>query len=230
VAVSGEKVASGTRRMTAAASRDEDRMPRAESRLPLILDLAERALLVFLYGLLVERLWPSLASAPFNALLIVAETIVVGFVVARRLTSIVTKKPIDWLLALGGTLPPLFFHAGGARFAPAAAAGGLMALGICVQVSAKFFLRRSFGIAAANRGVKIGGPYRLVRHPMYLGYAITWIGFLSVNALPLNFALALFALAMQVCRILVEERLLGADPAYRDYARKVRFRVVPGLF
>jgi protein-S-isoprenylcysteine O-methyltransferase Ste14 len=196
----------------------------------LALDWSERVLLVFLYLLLVRRLAPSLAQAPFNALLILAETIVVGFVAARRTSPTLTRRPLDWALALGGTLPPLFFRSGGAHLAAPSVAAAAMALGIVIQVSAKLFLRRSFGVAAANRGVKVGGPYRLVRHPMYLGYAITWTGFLAQNGAARNLALAAFALCMQVLRVVVEERLLMRDPAYREFAGRVRFRLLPGLF
>jgi protein-S-isoprenylcysteine O-methyltransferase Ste14 len=194
------------------------------------LDWGERAVLICLYFLLVQRLLPSLSSSPVNGLLIVSETIVVGFVVCRRQTSSVTRNPADWLLALSGTLPPLFFRAGGFHLMPQALAGIVMIAGILTQVSAKLFLRRSFGIVAANRGVKMGGPYLLVRHPMYLGYAITWVGFLSINGLWVNLALASFALVMQVFRILIEERLLRADPAYSAYMTRVRYRIIPGLF
>jgi protein-S-isoprenylcysteine O-methyltransferase Ste14 len=65
---------------------------------------------------------------------------------------------------------------------------------------------------------------------MYLGYAVTWVGFLSVNAVWTNLALALFALVMQVSRVLVEERLLRTDPVYGAYMARVRYRVIPGLF
>ena len=64
-------------------------------------------------------------------------------------------------------------------------------------------------MAAANRGVKRDGPYRLVRHPIYLGYAVTWAGFVLLNAQIFNIALVAFACVMQVLRVLVEERLLN---------------------
>jgi protein-S-isoprenylcysteine O-methyltransferase Ste14 len=65
---------------------------------------------------------------------------------------------------------------------------------------------------------------------MYLGYAITWIGFLSINANWRNLALILFALVMQTLRIVVEERLLKTDLAYSGYMARVRWRIIPGLF
>ena len=42
-------------------------------------------------------------------------------------------------------------------------------------------LGRSFGIVAANRGVKTRGPYRLVRHPAYFGYLMSYLGYVAEN-------------------------------------------------
>lgn len=50
--------------------------------------------------------------------------------------------------------------------------------GIGLQLFAKVFLGLSFGVVAANRGVKIGGPYSFIRHPMYAGYTLSHIGLL----------------------------------------------------
>ena len=58
-----------------------------------------------------------------------------------------------------------------------------MLIGLYVQISAKVILGRSFGLIAANRGIKVAGPYRIVRHPIYAGYTIIHVGFLL--ALPL---------------------------------------------
>ncbi|HZL01174.1 MAG TPA: methyltransferase [Caulobacteraceae bacterium] len=195
-----------------------------------LIDYGERALLILLYLLLVERLAPSLGRQPVNTLLLLSESIVVGFVVLRRRTADVTRDPADWMLALGGTIAPLFMLPGGSPIGPSAIAGVVMVVGILTHVGAKLSLRRSFGMAAANRGVKVGGLYRFIRHPMYLGYAITWIGFLLGNPTPVNAALIVVAASMQAARILAEERLLSGDAVYRAYAARVRFRVIPGLF
>ena len=62
----------------------------------------------------------------------------------------------------------------------AIAAVGTAAVGVSFSLGAKAFLRRSFGIVAANRKVQRGGPYRLVRHPLMLGFLIA----LAARALP----------------------------------------------
>ncbi len=87
------------------------------------------------------------------------------------------------------------------------------------------------GLLPAQRGVVIGGPYRLVRHPIYLGYLIGHIGFLLTNFSSRNLVVLLLLYAAQVVRILREESVLSASsPAYQNYQQKVRWRLVPGVF
>jgi protein-S-isoprenylcysteine O-methyltransferase Ste14 len=89
-------------------------------------------------------------------------------------------------------------------------------------------LGSSFGIAPADRGLVVQGPYRFVRHPMYLGELI--LRFVLVVASPQPFWSALFALALvavQVARILREEKAIRG---YRLYAGWIRWRLVPGVW
>ena len=72
-----------------------------------------------------------------------------------------------------------------------------MMAGLCVNISAKLFLNRSFGIVAANRGIKRGGPYRLVRHPMYFGSILTQVGFVLASFKLTTLALYLVAWTFQ---------------------------------
>ena len=65
---------------------------------------------------------------------------------------------------------------------------------------------------------------------MYAGYLLSHVAFLLMNPTPGNLAIYALCDLVQVPRILVEERLLGRDPAYRAYCDEVRWRVVPGLF
>ena len=75
------------------------------------------------------------------------------------------------------------------------------------------------------------GPYRLVRHP---GYATALLLFLGMPlALGSLWALAPAALAcaLLILRTVWEDRLLRAElPGYPDYARRVRWRLAPGLW
>jgi protein-S-isoprenylcysteine O-methyltransferase Ste14 len=74
------------------------------------------------------------------------------------------------------------------------------------------------------------GPYRLVRHPAYLGVIAAHLGFAIVflNAASLAAVLLLIVPAF-VRRILVEEPVLMRIPGYPNYARG-RARLVPRLW
>jgi len=138
--------------------------------------------------------------------------------------------PYPFLIGFAGTALPLFIRpVEGAALILAALTVTLMVAGLAVNIAAKLFLNRSFGVVAANRGVKRGGPYRLVRHPMYLGYFATQFGFLLSSFSIQNLALYLIAWVFQLLRILEEERFLSLDPAYRAYQSTVRYRLFPGL-
>ena len=82
----------------------------------------------------------------------------------------------------------------------------------------------------ANRGIVSHGVYRLVRHPIYLGYLITHVGFLMANPAPWNMVLLGAADIALMLRAVCEEQTLARDAAYRDYMQHVRWRVVPGVF
>ncbi len=82
----------------------------------------------------------------------------------------------------------------------------------------------------ANRGVKTRGLYRVVRHPIYAGYTLTHIGFLLGFPSLQNAALYAAVFAIEVMRLLREEAVLKRDPAYVDYAARVRYRLLPGVF
>jgi protein-S-isoprenylcysteine O-methyltransferase Ste14 len=127
-------------------------------------------------------------------------------------------------------LPLLAVAPQGASLLPLVACEAVMVAGFALQFSAKLTLRRSFGVVAANRGVKASGPYRLIRHPMYAGYALTHVGFLLSGPALWNVAVYGATLAIAVRRILAEERVLREDEAYRALAAKVRYRLLPGLF
>ena len=155
-----------------------------------------------------------------------------GFVLVRRTSADVTRNPRDWTLAFAATIGPLLSQPASSEhpLIPPGAGAMVLLIGFALQVSAKLVLRRSFGIVPANRGVKAGGPYRFVRHPMYLGYVTVHVGFLLAAPNGWNLLVYGGSFAVQVFRILAEERLLGADPAYAAYRAQSRWRLLPGVF
>ncbi len=184
------------------------------------LDLVEKFLVATFMVVLAARLVPVvIATGALPPLfLLISEGVVVLFILLRRPTRDISHRGQDWMLGLAGTLLPL-------RICEA-----IMIAGFALQLSAKLTLRRSFGVVAANRGVKASGPYRLVRHPMYAGYALTHIGFLLAGPTLWNLAIYATVLTIAVRRIVAEERVLGEDAAYRALAEKVRYRLLPLVF
>ncbi len=106
----------------------------------------------------------------------------------------------------------------------------LMVFGLVLNLYGKLSLARSFGLVAANRGIQRLGPYRVIRHPIYAGAAVTQIGFLLANPTGFNVVLCLAAMTLQVIRLKAEEKLLGQDPVYARYMTEVPYRLAPGVF
>ena len=85
-------------------------------------------------------------------------------------------------------------------------------------------LGRSLGIAPADRGLVRHGPYRFIRHPLYAFEALFFIGWLlNVQTAWAAFIIAIWA-ALQIARIVREERILGG---YTEYRQQVRWRLIP---
>jgi protein-S-isoprenylcysteine O-methyltransferase Ste14 len=197
------------------------------------LDLIEKFVVAAFMTVLASRMIPVVIAtgALPPLLLLVSESMVVLFILLRRPTDTISRRGVDWAVGMAGTLLPLLAIAPrGAALAPALVVEALMIGGFLLQISAKLILRRSFGVVAANRGVKASGPYRLLRHPMYAGYALTHIGFLLAGPSLWNFAVYAGTVALQIRRILAEERVLGLDPAYQAFAKKTRYRLLPFVF
>jgi protein-S-isoprenylcysteine O-methyltransferase Ste14 len=109
-------------------------------------------------------------------------------------------------------------------------AAGLMLTGILFQVICKLTLRRSFGLAPANRGLIVAGPYKVVRHPIYASYLVNQAGFLLLNPTAWNAGVLAASLIIQVFRIAAEERLLAHDEAHAAFRKTTPYRLVPGVY
>lgn len=202
----------------------------ASGRFERIYDYAERAFVTLLGVAIVLRFLPGLAAHPFDAVLLTSECAAVAIVLFRKPAQRADLSPYAVAIALAGTTAGLLVRPGGHAVIPEAAAGLVMIAGGLISIAAKVCLNRSFGLTAANRGVKRSGPYRAVRHPMYAGYIVTQLGFLLAHPTPWNAAVYAAAWALQILRIAAEEKVLREDPAYVDYASAVPARLIPGVY
>jgi protein-S-isoprenylcysteine O-methyltransferase Ste14 len=75
------------------------------------------------------------------------------------------------------------------------------------------------------------GPYRMMRHPGYAGNILPLPGIvLALSSLWTLIPVAL-ALIITVTRTALEDRTLQEElPGYREYARRVRYRLIPGIW
>jgi protein-S-isoprenylcysteine O-methyltransferase Ste14 len=106
----------------------------------------------------------------------------------------------------------------------------LVTLAAFLSFASLLSLGRWFGVWPALRGLATRGPYRLVRHPMYLAYVVADIGY---NLQEWNFGTALMVMAgwaSLACRIHAEERILSQDSGWLTYVALVRYRLFPGLW
>jgi protein-S-isoprenylcysteine O-methyltransferase Ste14 len=114
--------------------------------------------------------------------------------------------------------------------------GALYQLGIAVELIgmtftqlSRVYLGRSFGLFPANRGIVCRGPFKMVRHPIYLGWLLLTLGYVIIYPSARN-AIVLFSiLPFMMWRIEQEENVLKCDPEYRAYCDRVRYQLLPGI-
>lgn len=84
-----------------------------------------------------------------------------------------------------------------------------------------------------DRGHQVvsSGPYRWLRHPGYAGALLSYVATPFFLDSQWAFLAVLFLLIVLVVRTALEDRFLQNElPGYRDYARRVRFRLLPGVW
>jgi protein-S-isoprenylcysteine O-methyltransferase Ste14 len=116
-----------------------------------------------------------------------------------------------------------------------AALGALLTLmGLSFTVWARVYLGRNWSGAGvtikADHELVTGGPYGLVRHPIYSGLALAFVGTALALGQWRGVLAVVLALIAIVHRILVEERFMREQfgAAYDAYAKRVR-AFVPGM-
>jgi protein-S-isoprenylcysteine O-methyltransferase Ste14 len=147
------------------------------------------------------------------------------------------------VIAVAGPFATLVVAALDRRFAwsPELPLGLTLAALLLVAVGQALILRsmwvNRFFVASVRiqeeRGHRVvdTGPYRMVRHPGYLGAAVAYVAL--APALDSLWALvpAGITLAGLTLRAALEDRMLRRDlPGYADYARRVRYRLLPGIW
>jgi protein-S-isoprenylcysteine O-methyltransferase Ste14 len=75
------------------------------------------------------------------------------------------------------------------------------------------------------------GPYRWVRHPGYAGALLAYLATPFLLDSPWALLPALFLTVVLIVRTRLEDQTLQAElPGYGDYAQRVRYRLLPGVW
>lgn len=149
----------------------------------------------------------------------------------RREPNALIEFPFAWLISIVTTLLPFLYRPIEEAFLAELLSTGyyLQIVGILAIVGSLLSLRGSIGIVPANRGIKRGGLYRIVRHPLYASELLFFSGYVLSNQSLFNFFLLLLSFAMQYSRCRIEENFLSNDPGYKLYMSCTRYRFIPGL-
>jgi protein-S-isoprenylcysteine O-methyltransferase Ste14 len=148
--------------------------------------------------------------------------LMVALLLTRRPSRAATgSRRATWAAYLGTFTPFLLLLNGD----PAVASRGLTAVSIVVitlglgfSVYSLTYLGRSFGVVPKARELVRTGPYRFVRHPLYVGEFVSFAGAVMAVLSPYSASLFLFFVMVQAYRATQEERVLReAFPEYESY-------------
>jgi protein-S-isoprenylcysteine O-methyltransferase Ste14 len=118
----------------------------------------------------------------------------------------------------------------------------LQAIGFATYIASTLFILRVFREntfaapvvkvqAARAHHVVSTGPYAFVRHPMYSGLMLFFVGVPLLLGSWWGLVIAPVFFLLFAVRTHIEEReLMRGLPGYADYAARVRYRLLPGLF
>jgi protein-S-isoprenylcysteine O-methyltransferase Ste14 len=118
----------------------------------------------------------------------------------------------------------------------------LQALGLAMLLVSTCFVmwvmhENSFASAAVrlqterSHRVVDSGPYAWVRHPMYSGAIVFFVGAALLLGSWWGVAMSMLFVVLFAIRAGIEERTLTAGlPDYADYAARVRYRLLPGIW
>lgn len=141
-------------------------------------------------------------------LLLVLRDFAAGFFFYKRNPAQTKSSTLPSVLAYVSSAMPLLYLGPTIANKSLFLASDLLAiLGFLIVVLATIELGTSIGISPANRGLVRTGIYRLIKHPMYVGYVISEIGMVLLN--PLNVLILFISSSQYLVRTRLENKVLS---------------------
>ena len=176
---------------------------------------------------------PSASAAAFHALSATLWGLFIVLINIRPAPLRRNRSAVGVVVALVSQLAVIAVGLFGARTdggVAVLASDVLLIAGLAFAICSVAVLGRCFGILPDVRGLVTRGPYRLVRHPLYLGELTAVLGIVLGSRRPLLAGGTwLVCVGLQLARTSYEERNIRAEfPQYDEYAARTR-RLIPGV-
>jgi protein-S-isoprenylcysteine O-methyltransferase Ste14 len=150
--------------------------------------------------------------------------------ILRRPPKRITPNPLYWLLTFVATYWAVLTLGVIQKGEPVVSNQVSNSVAICslvVIVWARLSLGRNIGFVPAQREIVTSGAYRYMRHPIFTGLSLGYLGVALRAYSPRNVLILGLGTLWLLIKSIVEENFLRADPQYAAYLRRVRARWIP---
>ena len=170
--------------------------------------------------------WPSLLS---NFCLAIFYMLLTVLITTRPPAKAQTAGLLPRIAAFVGSYMPwtITFFGKTDQALPNLLSTACVLIGMIMMLVTIRHLGRAFSLVPQARSVVQTGPYRWIKHPLYLSEEIVILGVVLQYLTPVTVILLILHIGVQVCRILYEEDLLRRNfPEYSSYEAS-RWRLIP---
>jgi protein-S-isoprenylcysteine O-methyltransferase Ste14 len=140
------------------------------------------------------------------------------------------RSPVAFVACAAAILPAAFLASPDADAALWAIVGGesIVVVAVCFTFASVLCLGTCFGVLPEVRGLVTRGPYRYVRHPVYVGEIAAFAGFVAASQQVVNVVPLVVFCAAQAVRLRMEEAaLIEAFPAEYGAFAATTGRLIP---